>query len=235
MTGEETGAEHGTAEAAAGKSAPVEFLVSTPPTGSLGTLLLAHGAGAAMDSSFMNRFTQHAVLAGLTICRFEFAYMAERRQSGRKRPPPAAAKLVGEFRTALEACLARTDGPVLIGGKSLGGRVAAMLGCADDLDARVAGVVCLGYPFHAPGDAVGDSEEVRLAPVLGLKRPTLIAQGERDPFGNYEEVSALKLPANVRVLWCEDGSHDLAPRGGSPATWEGNLRAAAQVAADMVG
>lgn len=235
MAGEDSSGTQagGGKDSAAG--AGFDFLVNTPPTGAVGTLLLAHGAGAAMDSSFMNRFTGHAVLAGLTIYRFEFAYMAERRQSGRKRPPPAAAKLVGEFREALDRCLAVTEGPVLIGGKSLGGRVAAMLGCEDDLDPRVAGVVCLGYPFHAPGDAVGDTAAARLAPVETLRRPTLIAQGERDPFGNYDEVSALKLPDNVRVLWCEDGSHDLAPRGGSPATWEGNLRAAAQVAAAMLG
>ena len=68
-------------------------------------LLLAHGAGAAMDSGFMNRFAGHAATNGLAVARFEFAYMARRRVDGRKRPPPRADKLIGEFQTALQAVL----------------------------------------------------------------------------------------------------------------------------------
>jgi len=205
----------------------VDFLETAANGARRGTLLLAHGAGAAMDSPFMERFSRHAAAAGLDVARFEFAYMAGRRSGGSKRPPPAAEKLVGEFDTALAESLAETAGPVMIGGKSLGGRVAAMLAGSPDLDARVVGVVCLGYPFHPPGRA----GELRLEPLAGLARPALIAQGERDPFGDRKEVEALDLPAAVRVLWCEDGSHDLAPRGGSPATWDGNLKAAAAAAA----
>ena len=204
----------------------VEFLRTAAEGPQRATLLLAHGAGAAMDSPFMERFAGHAAAAGLAVVRFEFAYMAGHR-SGKKRPPPAAEKLVGEFAAAAGAFLAESEGPVLIGGKSLGGRVAAMLAGETDLDPRVAGVVCLGYPFHPPGR----SDELRLEPLANLRRPALIAQGERDPFGDRKEVEAMALPATVRLLWCEDGSHDLAPRGGSPATWDGNLKAAADAAA----
>ncbi|WP_246161391.1 alpha/beta family hydrolase [Segnochrobactrum spirostomi] len=211
-------------------SGEVAFLVSTPAGASKGTLLLAHGAGAAMDSSFMNRFAGHATIAGVTVMRFEFRYMAERRDSGRKRPPPAAEKLVGEFRAALGAALRMTEGPFVIGGKSLGGRVAAMV-AGLDLDPRVGAVVCLGYPFHAAGD-VGVT---RLAPLEALRIPALVVQGERDPFGDRKEIEALPALPKVRFVWSEDGSHDLAPRGGSPATWDGNLRDAAQAAAALIG
>lgn len=194
-----------------------------------GVLLLAHGAGAAMDSPFMNRFAGHAAAAGLEVARFEFAYMAQRRTGGSKRPPAAVETLVVEFRKALTRLLAVTDGPVIIGGKSLGGRVAAMVG-GGALDPRVVGVLCLGYPLHPPGMP----EKQRLEPLAGLAVPALICQGERDPFGDRREIEAMVLPPAVRLHWCTDGSHDLAPRGGSPATWDGNLKDAAEAAATLL-
>ena len=196
-------------------------------TPSAATLLLAHGAGAAMDSGFMNRFAGHAATAGLTVARFEFAYMAGRRTGGAKRPPPRADLLVGEFQKALQQVLGETSGPVLIGGKSMGGRVAAMLAASSSLPRRVTGVACLGYPFHPQGR----TDTWRLAPLEAARRPILIAQGERDAFGNAAELEDVTLPDQVRVIWLEDGSHDLAPRGASPATWEGNLTQTAQAVA----
>lgn len=194
-----------------------------------GVLLLAHGAGGPMDSPFMNRFAGHAAAAGLEVARFEFAYMAQRRTGGSKRPPAAVETLLGDFRKALVRLLAVTEGPVIIGGKSLGGRVAAMLG-GSALDPRVVAVLCLGYPLHPPGMP----EKLRLEPLAGLAVPALICQGERDPFGDRGEFEAMDLPAAVRLHWCTDGSHDLAPRGGSPATWDGNLKEAAEAAATML-
>lgn len=193
------------------------------------TLLLAHGAGAAMDSGFMNRFAGHAAKAGIDVARFEFAYMAGRRDGGRKRPPPKADLLIGEFQTALQTLLATCPGPVLIGGKSMGGRVAAMLAASPSLPKRVTGVVCLGYPFHPQGDA----GNWRLAPLEETRRPVLIAQGDRDGFGNAAELADVALPETVRLFFLEDGNHDLAPRGASPATWDGNLAQAASETADF--
>ena len=205
------------------------FLTNEAADPRRGVLLLAHGAGAAMDSPFMNRFAGHAAAAGLEVARFEFAYMAQRRTGGSKRPPAAVDTLVVEFRKALVRLLAVTDGPVIIGGKSLGGRVAAMVG-GGALDPRVVAVLCLGYPLHPPGMP----EKQRLEPLAGLAVPALICQGERDPFGDRREFEAMELPAAVRLHWCVDGSHDLAPRGGSPATWDGNLKEAAEAAATML-
>src|SRR5690606_24851719 len=86
---------------------------------------------------------------GLATLRFEFAYMAGRRQGGSRKPPPKAERLVDEYRAAVAAV--PPGAPLLIGGKSMGGRVASLV--ADELNAagRIAGLVCLGYPFHPPG------------------------------------------------------------------------------------
>lgn len=201
----------------------------TPATGPRrGTFLLAHGAGVAMDSPFMERAARLIAGEGLDVVRFEFAYMAGRRDGGKKRPPPAAERLVQEFAAALGAVLAATEGAVAIGGKSLGGRVAAMLAGAA-LDPRVIGYGCLGYPFHAPDKP----EAVRLEPLAALTVPGVIVQGERDPFGSRAEVALYPLPGRLAIVFAEDGSHDLAPRGGSPATWEGNMAAAARAIAGL--
>lgn len=201
-----------------------DFLWDRPEEPAAATLLLAHGAGAAMDSAFMNRFAKMAVEEGLAVARFEFPYMAARRATGKKRPPPRADKLIEAYLAAIAEVPETIEGPLLIGGKSLGGRVAAM--CAGDpaLDARVAGVVCLGYPFHPDGKP----DDLRLAPLQEASIPCLIAQGDRDTFGNQVEIAGYELPDSVEIIYLEDGSHDLAPRGKSPATWDGNMRQTAQ-------
>lgn len=192
----------------------------TEATGNAGaTLVLAHGAGVGMDAPFMSRMAEKTAGEGIAVARFEFAYMAARRSGGPRRPPPRAEALIAEYSAALSAVLAGRDGPVLIGGKSMGGRVAAMLAGRDGLDRRVRGVVCLGYPFHP----TGKPDQWRLAPLEAARLPVLIAQGERDPFGNRDEVSAVALPDTVRIAWLEDGDHDLKPRARAAADWNGNL------------
>ncbi|MEI2384210.1 alpha/beta family hydrolase [Breoghania sp. JC706] len=200
-----------------------DFLWTRPDTAPVATLLLAHGSGAPMDSPFMEKFAAFAARQGIAVARFEFPYMADRRVTGKKRPPPRADKLIDAYLAAISQIADEAQGPLLIGGKSLGGRVAAMAAGDPALDAHVAGVVCLGYPFHPPAKP----EDTRLEPLLALPLPCLIAQGERDPFGNRDEVAGYGLPEAIEVIVMEDGSHDLAPRGASPATWDGNLRIAA--------
>ena len=111
----------------------------------------------------------------------------------------------------------------------MGGRVAAILTACGSLPKRVAGVVCLGYPFHPQGKP----DDWRMAPLEGARRPVLIAQGDRDGFGSAAELADKALPEHVRIDWLEDGNHDLAPRGASPATWDGNLARAASMAAEF--
>jgi len=166
------------------------------------SILLAHGAGAAMDSPAMNAITKSLADAGFRVARFEFGYMASRRTSAGRKPPPRAETLRPEYVAAIAALKAR--GPLIIGGKSMGGRVASMI--ADEHHA--AGLLCLGYPFHP----VDKPMQLRTAHLADLKTPTLIVQGTRDPFGTREEVAGYKLSKAIKILWLEDGDHDLRPR-----------------------
>lgn len=170
------------------------------------TLLFAHGAGAPMDSAAMAAASAALVAEGIRVVRFEFSYMAARR-GGTRRPPPKAEKLVPEYLDAVEA-LGTVDRKLFIGGKSMGGRVASMV--VDELMAsdRVAGLVCLGYPFHPPGKP----EQVRTAHLMTLKAPALIVQGTRDIFGSRQEVDQYQLSSSITMAWLDDGDHDLKPR-----------------------
>lgn len=192
-------------------------------------LILAHGAGAPMDSSFMTRMAALLSQRHITVCRFEFGYMAKRRATGRRLPPPKAELLTAELREVMASTDARL--PMLIGGKSMGGRVASML--ADELyaDGRIAGVVCLGYPFHPPTKP----ESRRTAHLENQKTPTLIVQGERDPFGTRAEITRYSLSKAVELVWLPDGDHDFGPRRGSGTTRSANLGRAADAVAGFAG
>ncbi|NVK14744.1 MAG: alpha/beta hydrolase [Rhodobacteraceae bacterium] len=170
------------------------------------TVLLAHGAGAAMDTPFMEVIAAGLAGQGLRVVRFEFGYMAERRNGGVKRPPPKVEKLQAEYLSAVSrlAC----EGPLIIGGKSMGGRVASMIADGLYAEGRICGLLCLGYPFHPPGKP----ERLRTAHLEVLKTPALICQGSRDPFGTRADVQSYALSAVVSLSWLEDGDHDLKPR-----------------------
>jgi predicted alpha/beta-hydrolase family hydrolase len=169
------------------------------------TILLAHGAGAPMDSSAMIQAGKALGAEGVRVARFEFGYMAARRH-GERRPPPKAETLMPEYIAAVDALGAM--GTLLIGGKSMGGRVASMV--ADELHAagKVAGLVCLGYPFHPPGRPA----QLRTKHLEPLTCPALIVQGTRDEFGSRGEVEAYGLSPAINLLWLEDADHDLKPR-----------------------
>ena len=199
------------------------------PANAKAHILLAHGAGAAMTSPFLESIARQLTERGLTVSRFEFAYMAARREGGKRRPPPRAELLVPEYRRAVEELRAQgaSAQTLLIGGKSLGGRVASL--AADELFAAglINGLVCLGYPFHPPDKP----ENLRTAHLEELRCPTLIVQGERDPFGARAEVESYRLSPEIRFTWAGDGDHDLGPRGGSGFTRAGNLALAADAVA----
>lgn len=206
-----------------------ELLHSGPDTGPL--LLLAHGAGAGMETPFMTAITALLSERGVATGRFEFAYMAARRSGGKRRPPPRAETLVDEYRTA--AAAARSQWPkrtLFVGGKSMGGRVASYI--ADELHVAdgCRGLVCLGYPFHPPGKP----DQLRTAHLLALECPAIIVQGERDPFGTRTEVAGMSLSRAIAFHWAGDGDHDLGPRGGSGFTRKGNLAAAADAVAAWI-
>jgi hypothetical protein len=177
--------------------------------------LFAHGAGAPMDSEFMEAIASGLAARGARVARFEFPYMARRREDGKKRGPDGMKKLEAAF----EAAASGFDvGALFIGGKSMGGRVASRVAA----QLGVKGVMCLGYPFHPPGKP----ERLRTAHLEGLEVPTLILQGERDPFGKPEEVEGYALSEAIEVSWLGDGDHSLKPRKRSDHTWEGNIEEA---------
>lgn len=159
-----------------------------------------------MDSASMNAITKALIKESLRVVRFEFDYMAGRRTSAGRKPPPRAEKLMPEYIAAFDAV--DLKGPLIIGGKSMGGRVASMIADALFAQQRIAGLLCLGYPFHP----VGKPEQLRTAHLAEMKTPALIAQGTRDPFGTRDEVAACTLSKRIELLWLEDGDHDLKPR-----------------------
>lgn len=191
------------------------------------TLILAHGAGAPMDSGWMNDMVARLAASGVNVLRFEFPYMAQRRIDGGKRPPNPAPKLIECWREVYAVVRRHVAGRLAIGGKSMGGRMASLL--ADELGAD--GLVCLGYPFYA----VGKPEKPRVEHLAALKTPTLVVQGERDALGNRESVEGYKLAPSIEVFWLVAGDHDLKPLKASGFTHEQHLEAAAQKVADFLG
>ncbi len=172
------------------------------------TLVLAHGAGAPMDSPYMAYFAERLAGPALRVVRFEFPYMRARREGGGRKPPDREAVLLETWREVVRT-LGKPE-ETIIGGKSMGGRMASMV--ADELGVR--GLVCLGYPFHAPGRP----EKPRIEHLRDLRTPALIVQGTRDPFGSPDEVAGYGLAEGIRVRWLEDGDHDLKPRKTSGRT-----------------
>jgi uncharacterized protein len=179
---------------------------SEPPSSSL---VLAHGAGAGQFSPFIVRFARAFARRGIRVITFDFPYM----QHG-KRAPDKAPKLESTYRAVLgQTTPADAAGKLFIGGKSLGGRIASHLAAAvDELAQRLSGLVCLGYPLHAPGQT-----RRRDAHLPAIRAPVLIVQGERDAFGTPEEIrTAMKaMSAKVRLFVVEGGDHSLSvPKSG---------------------
>jgi uncharacterized protein len=198
---------------------PAEWLCNVPSTPVRGHLILAHGAGAPMDSPFMQRMATLLAARGLLLLRFEFAYMAQRRSGGGKRPPNPQAQLLDCWRTVYQQVRQHVTGPLAIGGKSMGGRMASLL--ADELGADA--LICLGYPFYP----AGKPEKPRVAHLAELKTPSLIVQGERDALGNRPTVAGYPLSPNIELLWLTAADHDLKPLKSSGFSHDQHLQQAA--------
>ncbi|QEU02968.1 alpha/beta family hydrolase [Pseudomonas oryzihabitans] len=169
----------------------------------LATLLLAHGAGAGMDSPFMEQLAEALARRDIRTLRFDFPYMARARAEGRRRPPNPAPVLLEHWRAMVATWRAAESGPLWLAGKSMGGRMASLL--ADDLGAT--GLVCLGYPFHP----ASKPERLRTEHLATLATPTLIVQGERDALGTRTEVAGYALAPTLEVQWIATADHDLKP------------------------
>ncbi|WP_122666324.1 alpha/beta family hydrolase [Pseudomonas viridiflava] len=192
----------------------------------LATLILAHGAGAPMDSDFMDDMAERLAAQGVNVLRFEFPYMAQRRVDGRRRPPNPQAQLLECWRQVYASVRPHVTGCLAIGGKSMGGRMASLI--ADELE--VDALVCLGYPFYA----AGKPEKPRVAHLAELKARTLIVQGERDALGNKETVEGYALSPAIELLWIPAGNHDLKPLKSAGVSYDQCLAETAQRIAQVL-
>ena len=186
--------------------------------------LFAHGAGGAMDTPFMTRVAVALGQRGIRVVRFEFPYMAARREGGKRGAPDRQPVLLDTFRRVVEEHGGGAN--VFAGGKSMGGRMASMV--ADELGLR--GLICLGYPFHPPGKP----EALRTSHLRSLRTPALIIQGTRDQFGTEAEVSAYELSPSIRIEWMKDGDHSFKPRAASGTTEKQNLERAAGLMEEFI-
>ena len=206
-----------------------ELLITTPLQTSLKSVfLLAHGAGAPMDSDWMNQLTQLLTKEGITTVRFEFPYMAQRRQTGIKRPPNQTSVLLDCWRET--ASLLKSRFPLekmFIGGKSMGGRMASLV--ADEL--HINGLICFGLPFHPPEKRSSPTDYFHCKKFLVrllLFKENEILWGVRKKFfpTGYQK--------NIQVSFLESGDHSFKPLKKSGYTLEGHLFTAAKQAAGFI-
>ncbi|MDC5841397.1 dienelactone hydrolase family protein [Vibrio europaeus] len=178
--------------------------------------IFAHGAGAGMDHAFMEAVAKGLAKKGIQVVRFNFPYMVKRAEDGKKRPPDRAPKLLEAYQAVIDQYC--PTGKVVIGGKSMGGRMASLLASED----KVAGVACLGFPFHPPGKP----ENYKGAHLAEIEKPCLILQGERDTFGKKEEFEQFELSTAIKVAFIPDGDHSFKPRKSSGHTEAGSIELA---------
>ena len=176
------------------------------------TFIFAHGAGAGMDHEFMQSVAKGLAFKGIRVIRFNFPYMIKRAEDGKRRPPDRAPKLLEAYQEIIEQVDADK---LVIGGKSMGGRMASHL---SELD-KVAAMACLGFPFHPPGKP----EKYKGEHLAELAKPCLILQGERDTFGKREEFADFYLSDSIRVEFIPDGDHSFKPRKSSGYTEQQNI------------
>lgn len=173
-----------------------------------------------MDSDFMREMAHELAADGFRVCRFNFVYT----ELG-KRAPDRQSVLEDTYLAVVESLRGRADS-LVIGGKSLGGRIASMIAAQG---APVDGLVLLGYPLHPPGRP----ERIRKAHLPEIEVPMLFVEGTRDPFcplATLEEVRAeLVAPNEVYVI--DDGDHSFKVRKSSGrSTADAWTEAAAAVA-----
>jgi len=170
------------------------------------TFLFAHGAGAGMDSDWMQQMAGLVEKQGINVVRFDFPYMRLIKQTGRRRPPDRMPKLIAAFETVIDS-LADCE-KLIVGGKSMGGRVASLLACQPQWQSKLAGVICLGFPFHPPAKP----EKYKGEHLATMAIPTLLLQGERDSMGSRDELSRYQLSEKIELHFMPDGDHSFKPR-----------------------
>ena len=197
----------------------IEGPITNPKLDHIDTLiLLAHGAGANMNHDFMTELASGLAAKEMSVVRFNFPYMRNNAIDGKRRPPDRPPKLLMDFNLHIEAIREQfKPAKLILMGKSMGGRIAAMVASETFVD----GVICLGYPFVPPKGG-----EPRLEPIANSKAPLLVIQGERDKFGAKGEVETWLAPYSAQLEWLTDGDHSFMPRKSSGTTQAANLELA---------
>lgn len=203
------------------------WLIEQPDSPAKARLLLAHGAGAPMDSPFLVEYAQALASLGVEVVRFEFAYMAARRSGGKRRPPERTEQLLAQWHEVYQH-FNLVDLPTFIGGKSMGGRMASLYSSEYAVDPS--GVICLGFPFHP----VGKPDKLRVEHLPTLPTPCLVIQGERDRFGARSEVASYPLERNVQVQWLERCDHEFKPLKSTGETQQSMIQLAAKISANFI-
>jgi uncharacterized protein len=176
------------------------------------TALLGHGAGANQLSGFMRMFARGLAARGLDVMTFNFVYMEQGRSV-----PDQVPKLESCFRAVIETIAKHRRlkaNRLVIGGKSMGGRIASQVVAAradEPLAMDVSGLVFLGYPLHPPGNPA----RLRVEHLEKIQKPMLFVQGTRDALGTPEEIQPfvknLRPPAKIYSI--EGGDHSFkAPK-----------------------
>ena len=172
------------------------------------TLLLGHGAGANQTSGFMRLFADGLAARGFDVMTFNFVYMERGRSV-----PDQKAKLESCFRAVIDAALKHRKlkkNGLIVGGKSMGGRIASQVLAGEDIS-EVVGLVFLGYPLHPPGNPA----KLRVEHLEHIRKPMLFVQGTRDSLGTPGEiqpfVKKLRPPSTIYAI--EGGDHSFkAPK-----------------------
>lgn len=206
------------------------FFMNGPTDGPL--FLFTHGAGTDCNSDFMNTITLGLADLGICVVRFNFDYMQQRLETGSRRPPERAPKLIKQFEDKIKRLTTQKNRTMVIGGKSMGGRMASIV--ASQLEenglTQVKGIACLGFPFHP----VGKHDKLRIDHFPLVTQKQLIIQGTRDTLGTFDEVEHYHLPENIEFLWLEDGDHNLKPRVKSGLTHQQHLQKTIQHLASFI-
>ena len=176
------------------------------------TVVLGHGAGANQSSGFMRMFAKGLASRGLDVMTFNFIYMEQGRSVPDQKP-----KLESCFRAVIEAALKHKKlkkNRLVIGGKSMGGRIASQVMAGEEREAfadDVAGLVFLGYPLHPPGQSL----KLRVEHLEHIHKPMLFVQGTRDALGTPDEIQPYikDLRPVAKIYSIEGGDHSFkAPK-----------------------
>jgi predicted alpha/beta-hydrolase family hydrolase len=149
-----------------------------------GLAVLGHGAGGGIMAGDLVAVTDALVAGGWSVARVEQPYRVQGR-----RAPDRAPKLDAAWTAVVDALTGKRAGPVLVGGRSSGARVA----CRTAVATGASAVLCLAFPLHPPGRATAESSRADELALVG-KLPLLVVQGDKDAFG-----TAAEFPRGVRV------------------------------------